>query len=356
MDHIQDSAKDEKWKQLSEKERYQIELLTQMKKKPKEIAEQMGRDRRTIGRELERGTVKQQRSDLEYVWQYKADAGQRVHQQRGANKGRSLKIGKCHKLAEYIEKKILKEEFSPDAIIGQIAKQGMEFAESICTKTLYNYIDKGIFANISNSDLPVKRKKKRTYAKLRRVALNNTKGRSIEKRPEQIENREMIGHWEMDCVTSGKGSKACLLVLTERCSRSELIFKIKSQTQESVVEVIDRLEKKHKGKFSERFKSITMDNGGEFLDSFHIERSTLVEEKLRTLTYYAHPYSAWERGSNEVANKLIRRFIPKGADIGKYSHKEIKRIEHWMNNYPRKMLGYRTANEVYLMKSLGNCS
>lgn len=356
MGHIQDNAKAKKWKQLSEKERYQIELLCRMKKKPNEIAEELGRDRRTIDREIERGRVKQVTSELEYVWQYKADAGQRVHQKRGANKGRNLKIGKCHELAEHIEKKILEEEYSPDAIIGKIAEQGLKFTESICTKTLYNYIDKGIFAKISNSDLPVKRKKKRGYAKVRRVALNNTKGRSIEERPEEIESREKVGHWEMDCVTSGKGGKSCLLVLTERCSRRELIFKIKAQTQECVVDVIDQLEKKHKGKFSERFKSITMDNGGEFLDSFRIETSTLAGEKLRTLTYYAHPYSAWERGSNETANKLIRRFIPKGANIGKYSHKDIKRIEYWMNNYPRKIFGYKTADEIYQMKSSSNCS
>jgi transposase, IS30 family len=250
MGHIQDNAKGAKWKQLSEKERYQIELLTQMKKKPKEIAAQIGRDRRTIERELERGTVKQQRSDLRYVWQYKADVGQRVHQQRGANKGRGLKIGKCHELAEYIEKKVLEEQFSPDSIIGRIAEQRLRFGESISTKTLYNYIDAGIFARISNHDLPVKRKKKRAYAKVRRVALNNTRGRSIEERPKEVERREDEGHWEMDCVTSGKGSKACLLVLTERSSRREIIYKMKAQRQECVAEVIDRLERKHRGKFT----------------------------------------------------------------------------------------------------------
>lgn len=356
MGQIQDNAQKRKWKQLSEKERYQIELMTRMKKKPIEIAEQIGRDRRTIDRELERGTVKQQRSDLEYVWQYKADAGQRVHEQRGANKGRGLKIGKCHKLAAHIEKMIRDENYSPDAIIGRIAKLGEEFEESICTKTVYNYIDAGIFAGISNNDLPMKRKKKRAYAKARRVALNNTKGRSIEERPKEVENREAEGHWEMDCVTSGKGVKACLLVLTERSSRRELIYKMKAQRQECVAEVIHRLERKHKGKFPERFKSITMDNGCEFLDSTTLETSSLVEGKMRTVVYYAHPYSAWERGSNEVANKLIRRFIPKGADIGKYSHKDIKRIEHWMNNYPRKIFGYRTANEIFEMKSSGDCS
>lgn len=347
MGPIQDNAKRGKWKQLSEKERYQIEILVRMGKKPKAIAEQMTRDRRTIERELERGTVKQQRTDLRYVWEYKADAGQRVHRERGANKGRGLKIGQCHGLANHLEQKIVHESFSPDAAL----HSAPAFEVRICTKTLYNYIAAGVFARISNQDLPVKRKVKRSYAKVRRVALNNTRGRSIDERPEEVECRENAGHWEMDCVTSGKGSKACLLVLTERSSRKEIIYKIKAQRQECVAEVLDRLERKHKGKFAERFKSITMDNGCEFLNSTTLEASILMIGKTRTVVYYAHPYSAWERGSNEVANKLIRRFIPKGADIGKYSQQDIKRIEHWMNNYPRKLLGYRTANDVYEMKT-----
>ncbi len=76
----------------------------------------------------------------------------------------------------------------------------------------------------------------------------------------------------------------------------------------------------------------------------YIER--LIIKEKRTRAYYAHPYSAWERGSNENANKLIRRFIPKGADIGKFSHERIKMIEHWINNYPRRIFGGSSSNMV----------
>jgi IS30 family transposase len=207
-------------------------------------------------------------------------------------------------------------------------------------------IDRGDFLNISNKDLPVKKDgPKRKYRKRRSVALNNLRGRSIEERPEEIESREEPGHWEMDSVV-GCG-KECLLVMTERKSRRELIFKLPGKEQKYVIGVLDQLERRHKGKFREIFKSITTDNGGEFLDSEGMERSCLKDGGKRTTRYYAHPYSSWERGSNENANKLIRRFIPKGVDFGKYTHKDIRRIENWMNNYPRRIFGYKTANDIY---------
>ncbi len=210
---------------------------------------------------------------------------------------------------------------------------------------MYNYIDSHVFLNITNKDLPVKKdRKKRKHRITRAVALNNLKGRSIEERPQSIESREEQGHWEMDCVV-GKG-KACLLVMTERAKRQELIFKMKAKKQENVKEVIDRLERKYKNQFRDMFKTITMDNGCEFLDQEALETSFLKPGEKRTTCYYAHPYSAWERGSNEVANKLIRRFVPKGTNINKLTKSEIRRIEHWINNYPRKMFGYKSANEV----------
>jgi IS30 family transposase len=89
-----------------------------------------------------------------------------------------------------------------------------------------------------------------------------------------------------------------------------------------------------------------MDNGSEFLDSVRLEASCLNPCEKRTICYYAHPYSAYERGSNENQNKLIRRFIPKGTDIGKFKDSDIKRIERWMNNYPRRMFGYKSANDM----------
>jgi len=208
-------------------------------------------------------------------------------------------------------------------------------------------IDRGDFLNITNKDLPVKKEgQKRRYNKVRKVALNNSKGRSIEERPADIETREEKGHWEMDCVVGKQGTQAVLLVLTERTSRKELIFKLPSKTQANVIKTINMLEMQHKEKFGNMFKSITMDNGSEFLDMQAIEQSCLDADSKRTTCYYAHPFSSWERGSNENANKLIRRFIPKGSDIAQYSCEDIKRIEHWMNNYPRKILGYKTADQM----------
>ena len=346
MGQEQNTTRLRKWKQLSERERYQIEDYLQAGLTPIEVSKRMGRDRRTIEREIVRGSVVQLDSELREYIKYCADAGQRIHDERGSNKGRPLKIGHDHKLAGHIEKKIGEEKYSPDAVIGEIKAKGLQFEVSICTKTLYNYIDANIFLNITNKDLPVKKDgKKRKYRKTGAVALNNLKGRSIEERPTEIESREEPKHWEMDCVV-GKGT-ACLLVMTERTSRKELIFKLKAKKQECVIKVLDGLERQYKGRFKEMFKSITMDNGCEFLNHEALEISCLRVGQKRTICYYAHPYSAWERGSNEVANKLIRRFVPKGTNIGHLAKADIRRIEHWMNNYPRRIFGYRTANEIF---------
>jgi IS30 family transposase len=295
----------------------------------------------------------QRNTDLTERQVYLADVGQRKHEERASNKGRGLKIGRDHALAAYLEEKIGKERYSPDAAIGEIKAKGYEFSVSICTKTVYNYLDNEIFLSISNKDLPVKKYgKRRKYRRTRKVALNNIEGRSIEERGEEIEGREEYGHWEMDCVTGSK--KACLLVLTERKTREELLFKLAAKTQDNVTKVLDVLERQHRGRFREKFKTITMDNGSEFLAAQRLEASSRCAGRRRTTVYYAHPYSAWERGSNENANRLIRRFIPKGADIGKYTHAQIKRIERWMNNYPRRLFGYKSAFDMTASAS-GGC-
>ena len=133
-----------------------------------------------------------------------------------------------------------------------------------------------------------------------------------------------------------------------------MIFKIKSKSQECVVKALDKLERKLGSKtFRETFITITCDNGCENLDFEGIERSCLTTIQ-RTKVYYAHPYSAWERGSNENANKLIRRFInklirrfiPKGSDIAEFSLRRIKMIENWINNYPRRIFNGLSANDL----------
>ena len=208
-------------------------------------------------------------------------------------------------------------------------------------------IDRGDFHRLTNKNLPVKRNKsQRVYKKIGTVAKNNVKGRSIEQRPQWINERKEVGHWEMDLLV-GKGT-TCLQVLTERVTRKELIFKIPNKKQQTIVQTLDRLEMQYKEHFNTIFHSITMDNGVEFLDQQALEASCVKAGKKRTTCYYAHPYSSWERGSNENANRLIRRFIPKGANIDQYSDQQIAEIERWINNYPRKLFNYETANQQYL--------
>lgn len=141
---------------------------------------------------------------------------------------------------------------------------------------MYNYIDKGVFLNLSNKHLLNKRKtSKQKHKKVSKVALKKTASRSISERTVEINNRENIGNWEMDCGVSGKGLKVVLLVLTERKVRQIIIFKMKDKTEKSVGEVLDKLERKHKYKFKQIYKSITMDNGCEFVNQEAIEKSIL---------------------------------------------------------------------------------
>ena len=327
MSQVKYNTSEKKKKHLKEKERYQIEALIEAKKKPKEIAKIIGCSRRTVERELQRGRVTQLTSEYEYVQVYKADAGQRVHEERAQNKGRPLKIGYAHEYAHRITELITLEKYSPDAANAQYAKEN-EGKRVVCTKTLYNYLRDGLFYGLGEEALPRGKRRKGHAVRHRRVALNNTTGTSIEERTAEINERLEERHWEMDTMVGGSKTKACLSVLTERKKNLELVFKLPGRTQACVVQLLDRLERKlGPVRFRQVFKSITCDNGCENLDAEGMEKS-LFSNKKRTIIYYAHPYSAYERGANEGANALIRRFVPKGSDIGKLSREDVKRIAH----------------------------
>ena len=342
MGQGENSTKREKWKQLSEKERYKIEALVKRRLSAKEISEELRRDRRTIEREIKRGLTLQRDYEYRERFVYLADAGQRVSKENATNKGRGLKIGHDHKLAEHIEEKIKNERWSPDAIIGNIKAEGLNFETSICAKTLYNYIDAGIFAGISNKDLWVKKEGlKRKQKKVRTVALNNRYGKSITERPVAADERSEQGHWEIDLVVGKQGTKAAILTLVDRKTRKSLYILAKNKTQKEVLAAIKRARRRVGGNFSGVFKTITADNGSEFLNSEAIKRAAKCND-----VYYAHPYSSWERGSNENGNRILRRFVPKGTDIGKLTKDELQRIEDWVNNYPRKIFDYRSANQI----------
>jgi IS30 family transposase len=338
-----------KYKHFGERERYKLEILFEQGTKVSKIGKLLKKNRSTIYREIKRGSLQLQNSDLSETKRYRADVGQRISEERGSQRERSLKIGKDKELEKHILERMKKKKYSPDAVIGEIRRKGLRFEGMICTKTLYNYIEKGIFSEISNKDLWEKRKRKTGKYKQGRINTKNRSGKSIEERDEGINKREEYGHWEGDCIKGPQGQGTVgLYTLTERKTREQVILKIKTASQEEIKRSMDKLERRYGNEFRGKIKSITYDNGSEFLDWKGIETSVVKVAKKRTEVYFAHPYSSWERGSNENQNRMIRRFIPKGTDIGKVSEARIAEIENWMNNYPRKILGYRSANEMVL--------
>jgi transposase, IS30 family len=348
MEHLHCSKEDKKNKHLTYRDRLRIEMMVKEGKSTGEIGDAIGKHQRTIQREMHRGKVQQLNGTTwEYYDTYDADTAQRKYHLEMEVKGPTLKIGKDHKLCNHIESE-LKGGKSPDVIAYEIGNS-KDFTVKVCTKTIYNYLDKNIFLDVDYDDLPYGHYKKNKNKGMNRPSYKNLNGRSIEERPEEVKERKELGHWEMDLVVGGKGkSSEALLTITERVAKREIIKKIPDKTQQSVIQALDKMERQMgRIKFREMFKSITVDNGPEFLNSSEMERSCLSNNKLRTMVYYAHPYSAYERGTNENMNRMIRRFIPKGADISQYTHTEIKRIENWLNNYPRKILGYKTPLEIY---------
>ena len=335
-----------KYKHLNERDRYRLEGYLESGLNPKEISQKLHCHISTVYREIKRGEVKRIHSELTEYWAYRANTAHADYERKVTNRAHSLKIEKYKDMADYIREKIYKHKYSPDAVVGELNRTGQGL---ICTKTLYSYIDKGVFEGVTNHTLWEKRKRrKRRYKQVTRISLKNKGSRSIEERPERVNNRLEYGHWEGDSIIGRRnGRKDALFTLSERKTREQIILKIESATQDSILKALNKLETLYAGYFREKFKSITLDNGREFLDWESIEESPL-DGRRRTLVYFAHPYSSWERGTNENQNKMIRRFIPKGTDISKLSHKDIKRIESWMNNYPRRILGYRTPKELVL--------
>lgn len=332
-------------KYFMESERYKLEALLKAGIPKTRIAQILGKTRATVYNEINRGMVTLRNSDWSERTEYCADVAQARYDKVKKNKGVDIKLGCDYKAADFIETKI-KEKYSPEAI-AYLMNQEPEIETSLCAKTIYNYVHMGLFLSVSAEDLPLPRKQRREYHGTKRTAYTKKDGKMIDKRPEEINTRETFGHWEMDTVCSGKGSTACLLVLSERQTRHELIFKMPDKTQASTIDVLDQLERRlGDDTFREIFRTITVDNGVEFLDDAGIEKSALAPEGKRTEVYYCHPYSSFERGTNENINKMIRRWIPKGADIGTYDDDYIQRVQDWINTYPRKIHNQKSSQQL----------
>lgn len=334
------------YKHLSFTDRLKIEAWTRIGVRPQIMATELGVHVSTIYRELKRGRYNHLNSDYTQENRYSPDIAEKKYRENLKAKGAEIKIGKDHAYAAYLEYKVSSEKYAPGAVLGEIKRKGLSFDTTISKTTFYRYIENGVFLTLTNKDLPIKRNKcKRKYDRVK--PSRAPKGKTIEKRPAEIATRETFGNWEMDCVEGMKGTQKTLLVLTERKTRREIIRLMQDKTAASVIKAINSIEKEFGSpRFRQIFQTITVDNGSEFQDFKGIENSPL-DNKERTIVYFCHPYSSYERGSNENQNKMIRRHYPKGYDFTDVSPAAIRRLEKWINNYPREIFGYYSSADLY---------
>lgn len=337
-----------KYKQLSKDDRVRIEALSRAGHKPREIAELIGFHVSTIYRELRRGEYMHLTTEYTYERRYSAEKAEADRELRATAKGAPLKIGCNYAVAEFIEEKIGKDHYSPAAVCALLRSEKCAgFGITFCRATIYKYIEDGnIFPGITNKDLPERGERKRKYDKVREKKAP-LRGRSIDTRPEEVNSRAEPGHWEMDSILGTKGSKSRLLVLSERATRLEIIMKLPNGKASSVVRALNRLERQYGESFSETFLSITCDNGSEFSDWEALDQSCLKGKERRTTIYFCHPYTACERGTNENINRMIRRRFPKGTNFDKVKASQVREVEHWVNTYPRGILGYISAEDAF---------
>jgi IS30 family transposase len=172
-------------------------------------------------------------------------------------------------------------------------------------------------------------------------------GVSIEQRPRHVEDRQEVGHWEGDLMIGVKQSSA-IGTLVERKTRFTYITKLSDRKSETVTKAFEE----HLNLMNPLFKkTLTYDNGLEMANHKWLTEKTGID------VYFAHPYSSWERGTNENTNGLIRRDLPKGTNFNDISLEQLKLIQEKLNNRPRKVIGYRTPNEMVqleLSASIGN--
>lgn len=339
MDYQNHNTESRKNKHLNYRERMLIELRLKDGFSPYRIAKELGRPKNTILNEIRRGTTTQIKQG-KHVQMYLADTGEANYRNNRQNCCCTYKPLEYSDFINYAEDMIKNHSWSPDACVGNALATG-KFSRSqiVCTKTLYNYIDLGLL-NVINADLPMKLRRNTKPAKVKQH--KKKLGKSIAERPDHINSREEFGHWEIDTVIGQKSHNDCvLLTILERKTRNAIIEKIESKTAEAVTGALNRIRNIYGEQFSKVFKSITGDNGSEFADL------SLLEVEAGTNVYFTHPYSSFEKGTNERHNGLIRRFIPKGKRISDYSPDDIAFIEEWMNTLPRKILDYQTPQELF---------
>lgn len=339
---------------LTYKDRCAIQTLVNQKDKNGKrlfnnsyIAKYLGVNRSTISRELNKRKQHKMyiRTGKTSLKPYNATYAQNdYHFKRGLSKGK-YKLRKYTEMALFIENKIKNDKWSPDVIVGYMKRHNY-FKKNgyapITVPTIYNAIRYGII-NVKIQDT----RRMKEIIKYKHHDKNTLPASkipySIELRPEEINNRLIFGHFEIDTVIgSSRGKHECLLTMTERKTRFEMIFKISSKSSEEVNNKIIQIKTYVNKHFYKIFKSFSTDNGSEFSGLINLFSNS------KTSVYYCHPYCSGEKGTNEKHNSLIRYFIPKKSLIENYSNEDINKVAEWMNNYPRKILNYKTPLEAIL--------
>lgn len=329
--------KPKKYKRLTYRERVIIQTLLEEKKSKSFISTKLKRSRSTISREINKFVI-----DSKYD-KYDAKLADWCAKDDYLNKRNLDKIETHKKLQIYVYKGLLKH-WSPEQISGRIK---LDYPNdpimTISHEAIYQHIYAHRQASLNKKLIALLpyhksiRKRANAYSK-RKTRIKNQI--SIEQRPLHIENRKEVGHWEGDLVI-GKGQKSAIGTNVERKTRYVIISKLKDRKSKTVTTEFYRDLKPFPKKLK---KTMTYDNGME------MAQHEFFTSKTGMIVYFAHPYSSWERGTNENTNGLIRRFFPKKTDFNKISKEQLKIAQDKLNNRPRKVLNYKTPAEAMVLE------
>ena len=301
---------------LSQEERYQISALLKAGLTQAQISLNLGRHKSTISREVSRNSG---------LRGYRPRQACLLAESRALNSRNARQITDADWLCV---ESYLRDQWSPEQIASEV---------SMSHETIYRhvYADKAIGGDLYKS-LRCQRNRRKRYACGRDRRGQIIGRRPICERPMHIEERRQIGHWEGDPLI-GKSHKHAIVSLVERKSGYAVLAKVENKTADLVsTAIIKRLMP-----ISERVQTLTYDNGKEFANHASIDKA------LGSTTYFADPYSSWQRGSNENLNGLIRQYIPKSRPLATVTDAELAKIEMLLNTRPRKRLGYKTPIEIF---------
>lgn len=313
-----------KYKQLTLAQRSQISALIQTKTPRKVISEIVGISQSTLSRELSRNKNRHGR----YIAAYAHDCAM-IRRERIVSSNRRVK--------GYVIKEALTllrmEQFSPEQISEVLAIEGKQISH----ETIYKIIRSDTTGELAKQCRHKMNYRHHGITKRPKAGKNLIPNRvSIHDRPEAA-NGKRFGDWEMDLII-GKGGKKAILTLIERSTNNLIMAKLPMGKRPDYVAkmAISLLFPYRKDVIT-----ITTDNGLEFM------RHDIIEKELKTKVYYADPYSSWQKGAIENTNKLIRQYIPKGANFDDFSDEDITQIQYKLNRRPRKKLGFKCPRDVF---------